>query len=247
MKSLHIVMPMAGHGSRFSDAGFKTPKPLIKVDGQPMFLKALSSLDNIDVPKKFTIIIRSEHDRQYDLAGKIRHAAPSANVVKTDDVPIGAARDAIRAEPFLDKDDAVIIMDCDLWFRSAAYDSMVKEAMRGKRQIDGGLLVFESQHPRYSYAEIGPDGLVRRTAEKIVISNRAITGAYFFTRAETFLTAATELLQHPLHEEMKEYYLSFVYGLLLKQGSKIGSAVIQEFHSLGTPEELRAYEQRQSQ
>ena len=37
MRPLHIIMPMAGEGSRFAKAGWTTPKPLIEVNGQPLF------------------------------------------------------------------------------------------------------------------------------------------------------------------------------------------------------------------
>lgn len=33
----HIVIPMAGRGSRFADVGFERPKPLIDVRGRPMY------------------------------------------------------------------------------------------------------------------------------------------------------------------------------------------------------------------
>ena len=33
---LNIVIPMAGRGSRFAQAGYRNPKPLIDVNGQPM-------------------------------------------------------------------------------------------------------------------------------------------------------------------------------------------------------------------
>lgn len=33
---LNIVIPMAGRGSRFANAGYKMPKPLIDVNGKPM-------------------------------------------------------------------------------------------------------------------------------------------------------------------------------------------------------------------
>ena len=31
---MQIIIPMSGVGQRFLDAGYKTPKPLIKVDGK---------------------------------------------------------------------------------------------------------------------------------------------------------------------------------------------------------------------
>ena len=36
MKFVNIVIPMAGRGSRFSDAGYVDPKPLINVKNKAM-------------------------------------------------------------------------------------------------------------------------------------------------------------------------------------------------------------------
>jgi CTP:phosphocholine cytidylyltransferase-like protein len=38
-------MPVGGLGERFTRARFSTPKPLIVVDGAPMFKRARASLD----------------------------------------------------------------------------------------------------------------------------------------------------------------------------------------------------------
>ena len=66
------VMPMAGSGSRFKKYGYHTPKPLIKVNGEPMFIKAAKSfpkyfkwlfianknLKSLDDFKKYTNIFK---------------------------------------------------------------------------------------------------------------------------------------------------------------------------------------------
>ena len=39
-----LLIPMAGLGSRFADAGYKTPKPLISVSGSPMVVQASQDL-----------------------------------------------------------------------------------------------------------------------------------------------------------------------------------------------------------
>jgi dTDP-glucose pyrophosphorylase len=119
---------------------------------------------------------------------------------------------------------------------------MVEDCLTGKTQVDGGVITFEADNPRYSYAEIGDNDMVTRTAEKQAISTHAMTGAYFFATAKTYNDAAEELLKQPLTDEMPEYYISFVYGLLLKRGAKIQAAYVDEFASFGTPEELAAYE-----
>ena len=43
-KDLHIVMPMAGEGSRFKQQGYQIAKPLIPVCDTTIYEKALSSL-----------------------------------------------------------------------------------------------------------------------------------------------------------------------------------------------------------
>ena len=41
---INIVIPMAGAGSRFVKAGYKTPKPFIDVLGKPMIVRVLENL-----------------------------------------------------------------------------------------------------------------------------------------------------------------------------------------------------------
>lgn len=241
-RTLHVVMPMAGRGSRFANAGVKTPKPLIMVDDQPMFLKALSSLDDIHAEKRYTIIIREEHEKAYHMSDLLKQALPAVNIVVSHDEPTGAVVDALRAREFVDDNEGLIIMDCDLWFRSASYTAMVQTSLSDESSIDAGLLTFKATDARYSYALIGPDGMVTRTAEKEVISDSAITGAYFFAKASVFNSAAEILLAKPLGDTMKEYYISYIYNVLLQRGAKVTAATVDQFASFGTPEELHAYE-----
>ena len=56
---LNIVIPMAGAGSRFAEAGFDKPKPFIDVDGNPMIERVLANLQQPDT--RFILIVRTEH------------------------------------------------------------------------------------------------------------------------------------------------------------------------------------------
>ena len=242
MKDLHIILAMAGRGSRFADAGFSTPKPLIQVDGQPMFMKALSSLDAIKAVKHYTIIIREAHDKEYDLSNQLKTVLPEANVVVTNEEPTGALSDAYRAKPYLKPDEGVILLDCDLWFSSPSYYQMVENSLNGTSQIAGGLLTFEADNPRYSYAKLDDNGTVTETAEKKVISHNAITGAYYVASTEIFIKAADDVLSRERSPEMPEYYVSHIYNSILAQGGTVQAAMVEGFASFGTPEELDAYE-----
>lgn len=243
MRALHVILAMAGYGSRFAKAGITTPKPLISVDGQPMFQKALSSLDGIQTEKHYTVIIRHEHDVEYDLAAKLKEFLPGVNVVITDEKATGALADAYRAKPFLQPGEGIVLLDCDLWFNSQPYYDMVQESLNGTSDISGGLLTFEADNPRYSYAVVDNNWMVSRTAEKQVISNRAITGAYYIASTELFAEVADTILAQPLSKEMPEYYISHIYNVLLEKGGTVKASPVEQFHSFGTPEELKAYEE----
>lgn len=61
MRILHIIMPMAGEGSRFKNAGWTTPKPLIMLHGKPLFLHAINNVEIEDVQIKNSFIVRQEY------------------------------------------------------------------------------------------------------------------------------------------------------------------------------------------
>ncbi len=242
MRNLQVLMPMAGLGSRFANAGFELPKPLIPVDNMPMFHKALSSIENIKADKSFYFVIRQQHVEEQGLDQLIKEALSEANIVILPEMTRGAAETALAAAPQLNPNDGLIIMDCDLWFQSADYNHMVENCLADKDNISGGLLTFTANNPRYSYAKFGNDNIVTETAEKQVISDHAITGAYFFATAREFIDAANQLLAQPVNDKMPEYYLSLLYNILINDGKKIKAATVDEFASFGTPEELAAYQ-----
>ena len=61
---LNIVVPMAGRGSRFFDAGYEMPKPLIDINGHPMIEYVVKNITpNQD--HRFIFICQEEHIQKY--------------------------------------------------------------------------------------------------------------------------------------------------------------------------------------
>lgn len=242
MRHLHIVMPMAGEGSRFANAGWTTPKPLILLNGQPLFKHAISSVSADGIPMKYSFIVRQEHIEQYHIDEGIRSFLPEANIFSVLKTTRGAVETCLMAETAIQDDDAVIVMDCDLEFRSVKFMEIIKVILsKSMDEADGGALVsFESDNPKYSYAEVGEDGYVKRTAEKEVISNHALCGAYFFSTGRRFKQIAHQLLNEPEFKK-PEYYVSLLYNYMLQTGEKVQLAPMEEYYSYGTPEELKQY------
>ena len=242
MRFLHIVMPMAGEGSRFLKEGWTTPKPLIELNGQPLFKHAISSVTDKDIQMKYSFIVRQEHIDKYQIDKGIRSFLPEANLFSVVKTTRGAVETCLIAENAIADDDAVIVMDCDLEFRSKKFMEIIKQILNKPiEEATGGALVsFESNEPRYSYAALGEDGFVARTAEKQLISNQALSVANFFASGRRFKQIAHLLLAEPAFTK-PEYYVSLLFNYLLKDGEKVWLAPMEEYYSYGTPEELKRY------
>ena len=242
MRPLHIIMPMAGEGSRFLKEGWTTPKPLIKLKGIPLFQRAISSVRIEGVPIKYSFIVRQEHIDKYGIDMGIKALLPEANVFSVLKTTRGAVETCLIAESAIADEDGVVVMDCDLEFRSEAYLKGIHDILlQPAEEANGGMLVsFDSNEPRYSYAEVDADMNVIRTAEKEVISNHALCGAYFFSTGKGFLRVAHRLLNEPVFTK-PEYYVSLLYNYLLADGERVKLAPMEAFYSYGTPEELQRY------
>jgi len=233
---------MAGRGLRFRHSGILTPKPLIPVDGVPMVLHAIESLDSLPLPWTLTYIVREDFEEADVLDAIIRSRVPTARAVLCRGGSRGAVETCMAAMSEIDPASSLLVVDCDIRFSSdyffpAIHDAVVNES------TDALLLSFRSEDARFSFAEVDTNNLVIRTAEKTAISDHALIGAYFFRRGADFIMAAQELMTKPISDHMQEFYLSLLFNIIISRGMKV-HLTEGEFTSFGTPEELKAYENR---
>lgn len=242
MRPLHIIMPMAGEGSRFLREGWTTPKPLIQLKDKCLFERAVGSVSDVNAPMKYSFIVRQEHIDNQHIDVLLKEVCPTANIFSVKQTTRGAVETCLKAESAIAGEDAVLVMDCDLEFKSTGLVQFIRSVLElPVQKVNGGALVsFESQDPRYSYAQVDADNRVLRTAEKEVISTHALCGAYFFSTARDFLSAAHRLLDEPVFTK-PEFYVSLLYNYLLQDGQLVRLFSLEEYYSYGTPEELKRY------
>ena len=156
LRPLHIVMPMAGEGSRFLKEGWTTPKPLIQLHGMPLFKRAIGSVQADGMQMKYSFIVRQNHIDEYSIDKGILSFLPKANIFSVQRTTRGAVETCLMAESAIDDNDAVVVMDCDLEFRSKQFIELIKAALdtSGEEAEGGALVSFESDSPKYSYAQI---------------------------------------------------------------------------------------------
>ena len=126
MRVLHIIMPMAGEGSRFLKEGWTIPKPLIELQGIPLFKRAIGSVAVKGASMKYSFIVRKEHIDKYHIDEQIQAIIPEANVFYVEKTTRGAVETCLMAERVIDDADGIVVMDCDLEFRSKGYTEGIK-------------------------------------------------------------------------------------------------------------------------
>ena len=236
-------MPMAGEGSRFKDIGINTPKPLIEFNGKPLFVNALETVKNINIAS-YTFIVRKEHVDNYNIDKEILKYYPDAIIIAIENTTRGAAETAYIAIKNIiiysigEFTDGVLIMDCDVVVESNELVDMLKNANTDK--FDGLLLSFYSNENKYSYATVNSNGDVISTAEKVVISDNALTSPYYVNKIEDFVDAFHDMETYSYDDELtyKEMYMSILYNFLIANRKTIKLIGTDNILSLGTPEEL---------
>ena len=216
---------MAGKGSRFIEAGYTKPKPLIDVMGKSMIERVLECVP--DDNRVFLIL--KEH-----LTEELRRIL-RGKIIEVDKLTEGAVCTVLLAEHLI-TDEELIILNCDQ-ILNFDYDKFINYA----RTLDGCIMTFQSTEPSHSYSRV-VDGRVVEVAEKKVISDKATAGLYYFRKGSDFVKAAHEMIKKNIRVN-NEFYICPVYQELIDKGKNIGVWELNDENCsmLGTPEELQEY------
>lgn len=232
-----IVVPMAGRGQRFVDAGFDVPKPLIEVHGRPMYTWAVESLP-LALATRIVFVCLAEHLERAPLEADIaeRYAALSPVVVPLDGVTDGQLCTVLEAADHIDAELPLLVYNADTWCRTGLERSL--PAL--DPGIEGLVGVFEAEGDHWSFARLDDHGDVIETAEKQRISTWATTGLYWFRRGDTFLRHARAMVADD-ERTRGEFYVAPLYNRMIATGERVRVDVAQEVQVLGTPAELEAF------
>ena len=99
-QNLNILIPMAGAGSRFQEAGYIFPKPLIEINNKPMIQIVLESL-NVD--GNFIFIVQKEHQKKYNINSVLKILKPNCKIIELDKITEGAACTTLLAKKYINK------------------------------------------------------------------------------------------------------------------------------------------------
>lgn len=233
---MNILIPMAGNGSRFVQAGCKVPKPLIKFDGgKTMIEHVINNLQYDKNKDKITFIIQKQHQDNWKLATYLTKTFPKCQVIQIQETTEGAACTCLLAESYINPYEELLIANCDQIIEWNKQNFDVIRFLSGECDGTGIILTDYSINPNNSYVEI-EDNHITKTAEKQLISNIATAGIYYFRKFELFRTAATKMIQAN-DRTNNEFYVCPTYNYM--SGWIVPFFV--KYHTIGTPEDLLAY------
>lgn len=233
---INIVIPMAGEGSRFVNAGYIKPKPFIDVAGKPMIVRVMENLKCIDA--RFILIARKAHlEREPETVESISKNY-NAVFIGIDKLTEGTACTVLYARQNINNDSPLLIANSDQ-IVDCSVQSFVDDCC--SRKLDGSILSFMDQElsPKWSFAKINAEGLVTEVQEKNPISQYATVGIYLFSKGKNFVNAAIDMIINN-DRVNNEFYTCPVYNYDIKNGSRIGlyNIAFSQMYGLGTPEDL---------
>ncbi len=234
-----VVIPMAGDGHRFREAGYQLPKPFVDVRGAAMIERII---ENIALPDaRYILIARQEHiEAQQQIVADLERRYPCEFVTLSQKTE-GTAATILFARHRFRGDRPLLIANADQLVDGGCAE-MVRHAL--ERELDGCIMTFEepTRNPKWSFARVDDRGFVVEVREKVAISTHATVGIYYFRRGDEFVDAATQMIISN-DRTNGEFYTCPVYNYLIAMGRKVGTWEIPAacMHGLGTPADLIAY------
>lgn len=231
-----ILIPLGGIGSRFSNANYKLPKPLINVMGKPIIFWLLDNLhfDNIDL----IVIPYNKSLSKYRFEDKILKNYPKLNFkfIQLQNNTQGAAETISIALNTLSIDDKPILcIDGDNFY----LQNIIKE-WNGTNSI----FTFHdnSDSNAFSYVKIINQNKIETILEKEKISNWACCGSYGFNSWYNLKNYCQNIINNNIKDK-GEFYTSTVIKQMLNNGINFEMKIVENknYICLGTPLHVRLF------
>ena len=233
-KTLNILIPMAGAGSRFEKAGYTFPKPLIEVKGKPMIQVVV---ENLNIKANYIYVVQKSHREKYNLDALLSLITPGCKIVETEGLTEGAACTALLAKEHINTDAPLFFANSDQFVEWDSNEFMYK---MNETDADGGIVSFTATHPKWSFAKVDEQGLVTEVAEKKPISDIATVGYYYWKHGSDFVKYSEQMINKNVRVN-GEFYVCPVFNEAIEDGKQIRTFNVKGMWGLGTPEDLDYY------
>lgn len=241
---MKIIIPMTGIGKRFIDAGYTTPKPLIKVDGKPIIEHVVNLFPN---EKDIIFICNSKHLKETNLKDVLNKIAPTGKIVEIPPHKKGPVFAVYQIKDLIDDNEEIIVNYCDFgtyW----DYNDFLNHTRN--RNADGAIPAYKGFHPHmlgkinYAFMRSNKQWMLEIREKQPFTNNRmneyASNGTYYFKNGSYVKKYFKQLIDENINLN-GEYYVSMIYNLMVRDKLNISIYEIQHMQQWGTPGELEEY------
>lgn len=235
-----IVIPLGGLGTRFKNAGYLYPKPLINVMGKQVIFWLLENLNLQGI--EYIYIPYNKELKKYRFEDLLIKSFPHINfkfyclenntrgAAETLQVSINYLKESFNET----EDLSIMCIDNDNFFTTD-----IVSQWNGNNVIT--TFIDNCDKPIFSYVE-HHDNIISNIIEKTKISNVACCGVYAFKSINKLLESCNYVIDNNIMEK-DEFYTSVVIKYMLSTGEVFYNNTIDKksYHCLGTPLQVQLF------
>lgn len=250
---MNILIPMAGAGSRFSEAGYTVSKPAIptydKRTGRkvPMVVCATLDLPGVEPDGSNVIYVDRNFHKMDGTETTILNYLPAAQFITVDHLTEGQACTCLLAEKFIDNDEELLIAGCD--------NGMELDKVRFDRlREDADVIVFTYRHNEMVMKNPNAIGWmivdqsenvigtsIKKAISDMPMEDHAVVATFWFKRGSMFVEATKKMIAK--NDRVNgEFYVDQVVKHMLDLGYRAKVFEIDRYIGWGTPSDFELYQ-----
>jgi dTDP-glucose pyrophosphorylase len=238
---MQLVIPMAGLGQRFKNAGYTTLKPLLPIKDKLMISVVLNNLSD---PRITKLVLVASREVGEGLKGQkfVPKSLAHADIVflELESLSEGPAKTVEAALGALDPLAPVVVANSDQFFLGDFSQFLDRVENAGA----GCIMTMIDTDPKWSFVRLNSKGLVSLVKEKEAISSIATVGVYGF-RSANVLRRALEQMFDQDDRTNGEFYVAPAYNQIIKAGGQVEAFSVgscsESFFGLGVPDDYEFF------
>ena len=236
-----VVIPISENTKYFPESEYFFPKPLLEVSGLPMIVQVIKQIHKNMHPSRLIFIVPKALENQYSISNILRlNSEAPVTIVERSGPTSGALCSVLLAIDEINLEEPLVILNSD----EIINDDLYKVTNNFINiNTEGGIVTFNSSHPRWCFADLDENNNVTMCQEKKVLSNYALAGYYFFKTGSLFFQAAEKAMQND-DKVNNLFYLSAAINQIILSGGKVLSHKISKnnYFTLFSPETINEFE-----
>jgi choline kinase len=231
---INVVIPIAGTGSRYAEAGYDVPKPLVDIKGLPAIQRVVWGGG---IGGRLIYVVQAEQNKKHNLSEFLPTFSPQLEtiVLEVDGPTEGPLASALVAKEYINNDTVLVVYDSEGILTWEPNDFLL-DAGEG-RGLDVSIPVFSAKDHSGMFVKTGENGLVSEISKNSVGSDQACTGVYYWRYGSDFVDFAESVVNND-ERVNGEFHVSTACAKAIGARKTVGVYQVDNFISLSDPSGL---------